>query len=110
MFKSVKDYVGDLISPAGCINEIVLRGNRTINDTKIKYILISDKIYKVKDIDFSHLTLEAEETGLRVGDVEEDELWEISDLEEFEIRLVNSNGGADVIDMAGWLKGHGIRE
>ncbi len=108
MFKSVKDYVGDLISPAGCINEIVLRGNRTINDTKIKYILISDKIYKVKDIDFSHLTLEAEETGLRVGDVEESELWGVSDLEEFKIRLVNNGSRAGIIDMAGWMKGHDL--
>lgn len=40
----------------------------------------------------------------------EGELWDISDLKEFETRLVNGKGKADVIDMAGWLKEHGIRE
>ncbi|RKI37002.1 hypothetical protein D7V86_24485 [bacterium D16-51] len=81
-----------------------------VNISKIKYILISDKIYKVKDIDFSHLALEAEETGLRVDDVPESELWGVSELKEFKVRLANGKGKADVIDMAGWLKGHGLRE
>lgn len=82
----------------------------TINDTKIKYLSILDKIYKVISIDWQRLTLEAEETGLRVDDVPESELWEISDLEEFEIRLVNNGGGADVIDMAEWKLEHGMIE
>lgn len=77
------------------------------NISKIKYILISDKIYKVTSIDWQRLTLEAEETELYVDDVPENELWDISDLEEFEIRLVNNGGGADVIDMAKWMMEHG---
>ena len=84
-----------------------LRRTWTINDTKIQYLLISDKIYKVTSINWQRLTLEAEETGLRVDDVPESELWDISDLEEFEIRLVNSGVGADVIDMAEWWMEHG---
>lgn len=80
------------------------------NISKIKYILISDKIYKVASINWQHLTLEAEETGLRVGDVPESELWGVSELEEFHVRLVNSGSRADVIDMAEWRKGHGMRE
>lgn len=77
------------------------------NISKIKYISVSGKIYEVTSINLLHLTLEAEETGLSVFDVPEVELWNISDLEEFEIRLVNSSGGADVIDMAEWIKEHG---
>lgn len=58
-------------------------------------------------INWQHLTLEAEETGLCVDDLPESELWEIFDLEEFEIRLVNNGSRAGIIDMAGWMKGHG---
>jgi len=71
---------------------------------------VSGKIYKVTDIDFSHLTLKAEEAELRVGDVPESELWDISDLEEFEIRLANNAGGADIIDMVAWKMEHGLSE
>ena len=84
-----------------------LRRTRTINDTKIQYLSISDKIYKVTSINWQHFTLEAEETGLSVNDVPEGELWDASELGEFRVRLVNNGGGADVIDMAGWVKEHG---
>lgn len=40
----------------------------------------------------------------------EDKLWEISDLEEFEIRLVNNGSRAGIIDMAGWKEGHKMRK
>lgn len=80
------------------------------NISKVQYLLVSEKIYKVTSIDWQRLTLEAEEAGLRVDDVPEDEVWDILDLEEFEIRLVNSSGGADVIDMAEWMMEHGMIE
>ncbi len=83
------------------------RRNQKINDTKIQYLLVSDKIYKVTNIDFSHFTLEAEETGLSVNDVPEGGLWDASELGEFRVRLVNNGGGADVIDMAEWKQEHG---
>lgn len=73
MSESVKSYVGDLIYPTGFITGD-LRRTRTINDTKIQYLSISDKLYKVTNIDFSHFTLEAEETGLSANDVPEGEL------------------------------------
>ena len=84
------------------------RRTRTINDTKIQYLAISDKLYKVTDID-SHFTIEAKETELRVDDVPKGEVWSISDLKEFKIRLVNNGGGADVIDFGEWVKRNTLR-
>ena len=72
--------------------------------------MISNKIYKVTSINWQHLTLEAEETGLCVGDVPESELWGVSELEEFKIRLVNNGSRAGIIDKAEWMEGHGMRE
>lgn len=109
MFESVESYVGDLIYPTGFIAED-LRRAITINDTKIQYLSISDKLYKVTNIDFSHFSLEAREIDLSIDDVPESELWDISELGEFKIRLVNNGSKADVIDMAEWRKGHGMRE
>lgn len=80
------------------------------NISKIQYLSISDKLYKVTNIDFLHFSLEAREIDLSIDDVPEDELWDISELEEFHVRLVNSGSRADVIDMAEWRKGHGMRE
>ena len=88
----------------------MLRRIQTINNTKIQYLSISDKIYKVTSIDWQHLTLEAEETGLHVYGVPESELWDVSELEEFKIRLTNGKGKADVIDMAGWKMEYGQRD
>ena len=79
------------------------------NISKIKYISVSGKVYKVIGINWQHLTLKAEETGLSVHDVPEGELWDISELEEFKIRLVNSGSRAEIIDMARWLEEHGLR-
>lgn len=59
---------------------------------------------------FRNIEIEAAETELRVNDVPEVELWDISDLKEFRVRLVNNGGGADVIDFGDWLKEHGLWE
>lgn len=86
----------------------MLRRNQAINNTKIKYLSVVDKIYEVTSIDWQHLYLETKETDLNVGDVEESELWDISDFEDFGIRLVNGSGKAEIIDMAKWKKEHGL--
>lgn len=80
------------------------RRNQAINNTKIKYISVLDKIYEVTGIQWLHSYLEAKETDLNIGDVPESELWEISYFEGFHIRLVNNKGETKVIDMAEWLE------
>ncbi len=79
------------------------RRNQAINNTKIKYISVLDKVYEVISIQWLHSYLEARETDLSIDDVEESELWDISYFEDFRVRLVNCSGKAEIIDMAEWL-------
>ncbi len=75
------------------------------NISKIKYLLVADsKIYKVKDIDFRNLTIEASETNLTIADVPEDELFPVEMFGEFKVRLINGDGKARVIDFVKWVK------
>lgn len=68
------------------------------NNTKIKYINVLDKIYRVTDISFFHMTLEAVETDLTAADVSEDELWDLKEFSKYEVRLINNSGKAEIID------------
>lgn len=82
-----------------------IRRIQVINNTKIKYLSVADtKIYKVTNIDFCNLTIEAKQTDLNIGDVPESELWDISYFEDFRVRLVNGSGKAEIIDMEEWLE------
>ena len=68
----------------------ILRRTQTINDTKIKYIKIgTDKLYKVEKISFYDFSIKAVETDLKIGDVAENEIWDISDLEGYRVTLKN---------------------
>lgn len=77
------------------------------NNTKIKYISVSNtKIYKVTDIDFHNLTIEANQTDLFIADVPENEVFPIGELGEFRIRLINGGEkvSGNVIDIGEWMK------
>lgn len=67
----------------------LIERTQKINDTKIHYLSVADKIYQVTSIDWHHLSLEAKETDLRIKDVPESELWDIPNFGEFRVRLVN---------------------
>lgn len=75
-----------------------IRRIQAINDTKIKYLSVVDtKIYKVTDIDFGDLTIEANETDLSIEDVLKTELWDISEFKDFRVTLKNRNDG-DIVE------------
>ncbi|RKI87898.1 hypothetical protein D7V94_20260 [Parablautia intestinalis] len=60
------------------------------NISKIQYLSAAGtKIYKVTDIDFHNLTIEATETDLSIADVPENELFPVEEFGEFRVRLVN---------------------
>lgn len=81
-------------------------GTNIINNSKIKYIKIFDKFYKVKDISFSDLTVQAAETDYFITDIPENEVFDISELKEFKITLINKMGQAEVIDFVKWKRSH----
>ena len=78
-----------------------MRRYKTINETKIKYLLVG-RIYKVTYINFSDLVIEANETDLTFADVPEAEVFQISDFAEFHIKLRNWCG--NVVDFEKFLK------
>lgn len=68
------------------------------NNTKIKYLNILGKIYQVTHISFYHMKLEAVETNLAANDVPEDELWDLEEFGNYEVKLVNNGGKAKIVD------------
>lgn len=78
--------------------------SKTLNDTKIKYLLVCDKLYAVTDINFSDLTLEASETDLLVSDVAEEEIFRVEEFKEFYVRLQNKKGVAEVVNFTNYVK------
>lgn len=68
----------------------MLRRVQAINNTKIKYLSVADtKIYRVKEIDFCNLTIEAIQADLSIVDVPEDEVFPVEEFGEFRVRLCN---------------------
>lgn len=85
------------------------------NISKIQYISVADtKIYKVTDIDFCDMTIEASETDLSIADVPENGIFPIEDFRDYKIRLINGDRGGmgevpgDVIDFSEWIRTHSM--
>lgn len=77
------------------------------NNTKIQYLSVADsKIYKVTDIDFCNLAMEATRTDLSVADVPKNEVFPVEEFGEFRVRLINGDDGkmGKVIDFMEWVK------
>lgn len=81
-----------------------------INNTRIQYLLVGDKLYQVTHIDFSELTIEAREIDMDVGDVLENEIFLLEDFGEFKVTLRKRGGGGKVVDFAEWVEGHGNKK
>lgn len=70
-----------------------LRRTQIINDTKIQYLSVANKIFKVTNIDFRNSTIEAIQTDLSSADVPESEIFPVEEFGEFRIRLINGDCG-----------------
>lgn len=66
-------------------------------------MIISDKIYKITDINFAGLTMEAVGTNLTIADIRENEVFSIDEFGEFDIKLHNGCGIGDVTDFEEWV-------
>lgn len=75
---------------------------RLTNNTKVKYIKVQDKLYKVTNISFFHMTVDTIETDLTVNDVSEDEIFDYEIFKDYKIKLVNESSGAEVVDFGEW--------
>lgn len=73
-----------------------------MNDTKIKYIKILDKLYEVEKISFYDFSVSAVETDLTLEDVPASEVFSLDDFPEFKIKLHNWHG--NVVDFAEYVK------
>ena len=74
----------------------------TKNITKIKYIYIGEKVYKVTDISILDSYIEAAETELSTDEIPENELWDVHELEQYQIKLINRQKTIKVINIDQW--------
>lgn len=77
------------------------------NDTKIQYLSVADlKIYKVTNIDFKNLAIEAIQTDYNVSDVPENEVFPVEEFGEFKIRLRNGCVTGAIVNIGEWMMEH----
>lgn len=75
----------------------------TDNITQIKYIKVVDKLYQVTDISFADMIIRAVET-ITAAPILQNVLFDLDDLKEFKIKLINNGGMADIVDFGVWKK------
>ncbi len=78
------------------------------NGTKIKYLQVQDKIYRVTGLHLFYLSIDAEETDLSASEVPPEELFDFSDFKDYRIHLVNSKDKTNIIDMEKWKDGKAL--
>lgn len=74
--------------------------------SKIKYIKVLHKVYRITDISFSAMTIRAVEADASIAEIPEDEMFNVAELSEFQITLVNHGGQAKIIDFEAWKREH----
>ena len=79
----------------------------TINDTKIKFLKVQDKLYQITDISFYHMTITAVEIGVSVANSSDDEVWDIEEFKNYKIKLINNGGQAEIMDFSKWKRKNG---
>ena len=82
------------------------RRETDINNSKIKYLKVIDKIYEIKKISFYYMEIEAEQTDLTVDDVPEDETWDVEEFKNYKVKLINGSGKAEIVDFSDWVNRH----
>lgn len=70
-----------------------------MSTSKIKYIILSDKIYRVTHISFFTMELAAEETTLSAATVPEDEVFNVLDYPGLKVTLSGMDGQNEEIDL-----------
>lgn len=76
----------------------------------MKYISVGNKLYEITKISFYYMEVEAVQTDLTINDVPESEVWDISEFENYKVKLVNNGGRAEIIDFDKWKEGHDLKK
>ncbi len=72
------------------------------NITKIKYIKVLNKLYEITHISFEDMTIKAVE-AVDNSKIPENEIFSVNELKEFNIKLLNNSGMADIVDFKAWV-------
>lgn len=75
------------------------------NITRIKYINVLDKLYKVTDISMSDMSIKAVECENDILVAVED-IFLLEELQEFHITLYNKHEKSNITDFSEWKKQH----